>query len=117
MSPEQVQAALADYFARLNSMDPDQLMDAFAGDATGNNARRAMFESVTTVFRTLVWEAEHTYIEGNTVAMRWTATGTTMTGNEVAFDGIDILTFDDAGKIETQRSYWYPDALIAELEG
>jgi hypothetical protein len=117
MAPEQVQAALDDYFTRLNSMDPDRLMGAFAADAQGNAERRALYEELVTIYRDLTFVREDVYIVGNQVAMKWYATGTTHQGTTVAFDGIDTLAFNDSGKLEHQMSYWDPEKLVAQLEG
>jgi ketosteroid isomerase-like protein len=116
MSPEQVQSAFADYIAHLNSLKPAQMIASYAENPLGNAARRDLFESLASVFRALVWEPENVYIDGNTVANKWTATGTTPAGKVVTFDGIAVLTFNEAGKVVTQHTYWYPETIVEQLD-
>lgn len=116
MSPEQVRAAFADYIAHLNSLDPAEMIASYAPNPTGNEARRELFEGFANVFRTLVWEPEHIYVDGNTVANDWTATGTTPAGKVITFDGIAVLTFNEAGKVVAQHTYWDLKAIVEQLE-
>ena len=116
MSPEHVRAAFADYIAHLNSLNPAEMIAAYAPDPIGNEARRELFEGFANVFRTLVWEPENVYVDGNTVANKWTATGTTPAGKAVTIDGIAVITFNEAGKVTAQHTYWDLDAIVEKLE-
>jgi ketosteroid isomerase-like protein len=116
MSPEQVRTAFADYIMRLNSLDSVQMMASFADDALGNDERRELFESFAAVFQTLIWVPESVYVLGNTVANKFTATGTTPVGKVVTFDGIAVVTFNEEGKISIQHTYWNPETIAEQLE-
>ena len=52
---------------------------------------------------------------GNGAAVKWTGHGTSTSGREVNFEGIDIFEVNDDGKIQTVRAYWNPAEMIAQL--
>src|SRR4030088_2332944 len=128
MTPEQVQQAGDVWFAGINSMDVEQYLAACAEDAVlyepvgtppleNHDARRQFIAGINSLFQHVSLAQDHTYIAGNQAAVKWSAHGTAKNGKAFEFGGIDILTFNDAGQVQTQMAYWDPSALMAQIEG
>jgi len=55
------------------------------------------------------------FIAGNGAAVKWTGKGTSTSGHEVRFEGIDVIEVNEEGKIQTVHAYWNPAEMIAQL--
>jgi steroid Delta-isomerase len=58
---------------------------------------------------------DQVFIAGNQAAVKWTATGVSKRGNNVRFEGIDVFTINEAGKIQELQAYWNPAEMVAQL--
>ena len=47
--------------------------------------------------------------------MKWTGRGVGKNGRSVHFEGIDVITIGDDGKIASVRAYWDPTPVNAVL--
>lgn len=128
MTPEHVQGAVDAYFASLGSMDVTEYLAAVATDAvvqdpvgtpvlTTHDARREFYNGITSLLTHLSVDPDHTYINGNQAAVKWTGHATSNGGKAIEFDGIDVLTINDAGTVQTVMAYWDVGAMLAQVSG
>lgn len=126
MTSETVQETIAAYFAATRAMDAEAWVATFAEDAVsyepsgalqGHDAFRAFFAGIVGAFETVGLTEEEVFIVGNEAAVKWRGEGKGKNGRSVSFEGIDLFTINDAGKIQTIKAYWNPAAMMAELMG
>ena len=55
------------------------------------------------------------FIAGSGAAVKWTGKGTSESGKEVRFEGIDVIEINQDGKIQNVHAYWNPAEMIAQL--
>ena len=127
-STEQVQAAIAQYFAASRSTNKVEGMVAcFAADGTsqdpveapmlkGHAEVRQFFETMLALFASIELEEEFVSIHGQTAAVKWKGHGIGKNGQAVTFEGIDLFEVNTAGKIQSLRGYWNPAAMLAALQ-
>ncbi len=126
MAPEQVQRAVDAYFASLRSLDVAQYLAAVSPDAvvqdpvgtptlTTHDARREFYNGIASLLTHLSVDPDHTYINGNQAAVKWTGHATSKGGKAILFDGIDVLTINDAGTVQTVMAYWDVGMMMAQV--
>ena len=126
MSPEVVSIAVREYFAAIRAMDRQAWVDTFAENAVsydpvgappikGHQALGSFFDSVTGGFKEVGLSEEEIFVAGNGAAVKWRGRGVSKGGRDVRFEGIDVFTINEAGKIETLHAYWNPAEMIAQL--
>jgi steroid delta-isomerase len=111
-----IEATIRAYAAAWAASGRVAWLDTFAEHATqedpvGSRVRRgreeigefwdramAAFDSIEIVPRDI-------FVVGDEAAMEWTINAVTARGR-VTFAGIDVFTFDEAGRIESVRAYW-----------
>ena len=113
MSAGAIEHTMADYFAAIRALDADACAATFAEDGIqedpvgtppnrGHDAIRQFFA---------------TFINGTSAAVKWTARGTGKNGRAITFEGIDVMDFNSAGKIQHLRAFWDAGATMAQLQG
>jgi steroid delta-isomerase len=128
MSKEEIEAVVAAYFANMAAMNPEGWVERFAEDAISHDpvghppmkvheGFREFFQRMQGVFEQLEATTENTFVAENEAAVKWTMQGVSKSGKSVAFEGITIFEVNDAGKIQTTRAYWNPEAMVAQLRG
>jgi steroid delta-isomerase len=126
MSPEVIARAVKAYFAALRAMDQQAWVNTFAEDAVsydpvgapainGHQKLGEFFQTITAAFKQVSLTEDQVFIAGNSAAVKWTGKGTSKQGRAVHFEGIDVFTVNDAGKIETLHAYWNPAEMVAQL--
>jgi steroid delta-isomerase len=126
MSSEVVAKAVAEYFAAIRAMDQAAWVNTFAEDAIshdpvgapaheGHQKLREFFQSITAAFTEVGLTEDQVFVAGNSAAVKWTGSGISKQGNKVRFEGIDVFTINDAGKIQTLHAYWNPAGMVAQL--
>ena len=116
-SPAELERAIARYNEAWNAHDLDAIMSmhapdmVFANHTAGESAEgEAVREHIGSIFETwpdIRFEANRLYVRDGLVAQEWTATATHAnrmtrgelvaepTGNEVSWDGVDVIPFED----------------------
>ena len=128
MSPETIQKVVADYFAAIRAMDADAWAATFAEDGIthdpvgtpphqGHAAIRQFLLGIASAFEQIGLTEDQVFIAGNEAAVKWTGRGVGRNGRQVTFEGIDVITVNEAGKIQTVRAYWNPAEMMAQLQG
>jgi steroid delta-isomerase len=127
MSQETVHQIIQEYFAAISTLNCEAWIATFAADAVshepgnpplaGHDALRAFFNGVAGGFETIEMKPDQIFAVGNEAGVKWSARGTGKNGRQVAFEGVDVFTVNDAGKIQLIKAYWDPAAMMAELMG
>ncbi len=119
---------VTEYFAAIRAMDVERCVAVFAPNAeqhdpmgtppnVGHDAIRAFFTHIFSGFKTTALTEVNTFISGNAAAVKWDGTGETKSGKSVTFEGIDVLTCDDNGKIVLVQAFWDPSPVMAAMQG
>src|SRR5947208_15061057 len=126
ISADRISRAVRGYFLAIRAMDADAFANAFAEDGTtfdpvgtpgitGRDAIREFLESICKNFKTVGLTEDSVFVAGNGAAVKWTGHGTSSSGKEVKFEGVDVFEMNEEGKIQTLRAYWNPAEMIAQL--
>ncbi len=126
VSPDKVSRAVRAYFLAIRAMDADAFANCFAEDGTtcdpigappisGRPAIREFLQSICKNFKSVALNEDSVFVAGNGAAVKWTGTGTSASGKEVKFEGIDVFEVNQDGKIQNLRAYWNPAEMIAQL--
>ena len=126
ISPDRISRAVRGYFLAIRAMDADAFANSFAEDGTtydpegspgitGRAAIRDFLISIAKNFKSVSLTEDSVFVAGNGAAVKWTGKGTSTTGKEVNFEGVDVFEVNEDGKIQTVRAYWNPAEMIAQL--
>ena len=126
VSPDKISRAVRAYFLAIRAMDPDAIANTFAEDGTtcdpmgappisGRAGIREFFVSIFKNFKSAALTEDLVFVAGNGAAVKWTGTGTSASGKEVKFEGIDVFEINQDGKVQNIRAYWNPAEMIAQL--
>ena len=126
MSPELIAKTVKAYFAALRAMDEQAWVNTFTENAVSHDPVGALpinghqklaefFQTITAAFKEVGLTEDQVFIAGNSAAVKWTGKGTSKQGRSVHFEGIDVFTINEAGKIETLHAYWNPAEMVAQL--
>jgi steroid delta-isomerase len=126
--PNSTAQAVTEYFAALRAMDTDRWVDTFAPTATSNDpvgapplvgheGVRAFITGVFSLFTTVGLTENSVFINDSTAAVKWTGSGLGKNGAAVTFEGIDVITVDQAtGKITLVNAYWNPSPVLIAVQ-
>ena len=126
MSPEVIAKTVKAYFAALRAMDQQAWVNTFAEEAVsydpvgalpinGHEKLGEFFQTITAAFKEVGLTEDQVFIAGNSAAVKWSGRGTSKQGRAVHFEGIDVFTINEAGKIKTLHAYWNPAEMVAQL--
>ncbi len=125
MSEETISQVINGYFDAICNLNCEAWIANFAADAVshepgnppleGHDALRAFFNGVAGGFETIEMRPQQIFVVGNEAGVKWSASGLGKTGRQAKFEGIDIFTLNDGGKIQTVKAYWDPAAMMAQL--
>ena len=126
MSPEIISRVVKAYFAAIREMNQNAWVNTFAEDAIshdpvgapaieGHQKLGEFFQSITAAFKEVGLTEEQVFIAGNQAAVKWTGSGVSKQGNKVRFEGIDVFTINESGKIQALEAYWNPAEMVAQL--
>jgi len=126
VSPDKISRAVRAYFLAIRAMDADAFANTFAENGTtfdpvgspavtGRAALREFLQSICKNFKSVSLYEDAVFVAGNGAAVKWTGRGTSTSGKEVNFEGIDVFEVNEDGKIQTIHAYWNPAEMIAQL--
>ena len=126
VSADKISRAVRAYFLAIRAMDVDAIVNSFAEDGTtcdpmgtppvsGREGIREFFQSIFKNFKSAALDEDSVFVAGNGAAVKWTGHGTSTTGKEVKFEGIDVFEVNQDGKIQNLWAYWNPAEMIAQL--
>lgn len=127
MSQEAITKIINEYFAAISSLDCEAWIATFAVDAVshepgnpplaGHDALRMFFNGVAGGFETIEMKPDQIFVVGNEAGVKWSAQGLGKTGRTAKFEGVDVFTINDSGKIQSIKAYWDPAVMVAQLTG
>ena len=111
-----IEATLRAYAAAWGARDREAWLATFAEAATqedpiGEKVRRGreeigeFWDRAFSAYQTIDLIPRNIFVAGGEAAMDWTIKAAT-TDKANTFDGVDVFTFDDAGRILSVRAYW-----------
>ena len=126
VSPDRVSRAVRAYFLAIRAMDAEAFANTFAEDGTtcdpmgappitGREGLREFFESICRNFKSVSLDEDSIFVSGNGAGVKWSGKGTSNSGREVKFEGIDVFEVNSDGKIQNVWAYWNPAEMIAQL--
>src|SRR6476646_1975192 len=126
VSADKISRAVRAYFLAIRAMDPEAFANTFAEDGTtcdpmgtppisGRPAIRDFLGSICKNFKSVGLTEDMIFVAGNGAAVKWTGSGTSASGKEVRFEGIDVFEINQDGKIQSVWAYWNPAEMIGQL--
>src|SRR6266567_9263206 len=123
MSNNTCEQAVAEYFSALRAMDVDRWVNTFAPDAEshdpvgappllGHAALRQFLTGIFALFERVGLTEDYVSVAGNSAAVKWTGRGLGRNGQNVSFEGIDVIECNQDGKIISVRAYWDPAPVV-----
>jgi steroid delta-isomerase len=117
MMSEIVRTAVAAYFAATRAMDADAWVATFAEDGVsqdpagsppvkGHAALRELAASMWGPWQQVGLQEHEIFVAANVAAVKWTGQGRARNGHDFRFEGIDVITVNELGKIESLLGYW-----------
>ena len=108
-SPDKISRAVRGYFLAIRAMDADAFANSFAENGTtfdpvgspgvtGRDGLREFLRSICKNFKSVSLAEDCVFVAGDGAAVKWTGHGTSTSGREVNFEGIDIFEVNDDGK-------------------
>lgn len=126
-SSEAIRSIVAEYFAAIRAMDPGAWANTFAEDGVshdpvgtpphqGREALRQFLQGLGGLFAEVDITEDQTFVAGNGAAVKWSARCVGKNGRRLQFEGIDVFTINDAGRIQKVWGYWDAPAVMAQLQ-
>lgn len=126
MTNPSVHDAAAAYFTAIRDADADAFADLFSADIhfedpvggpvlSGHDGVRKFHKGLRRAWQDLRMDTRDVFARGPRAAIRWHAEGKSATGKDIAFDGVNVVEIDAAGKIRRLEGYWDLEAVIAQM--
>lgn len=126
IAADRVSRAVRAYFLAIRAMDAEAFANTFAEDGTthdpidappitGRESIAEFMASICRNFKSVSLDEESIFVAGNGAAVKWTGKGTSTSGKEIRFEGIDVFEVNAEGKIQNVWAYWNPAEMIAQL--
>lgn len=127
-TPEQIEAAVEEYFASIGSLNVQRYVNNFAPDGVledpvgtqplqGTQAIAAYFAAIITPFSEIKPTVQEVIVCGHEAAVNWKLRLKTTTGKIIVIDGMGVFNFNQAGKLQSVREFWDLAAFLAQLQG
>ncbi|MFQ6396817.1 nuclear transport factor 2 family protein [Nocardia sp. KC 131] len=121
---QQVRDVVEQYVKLVGSGPTEEIVDLYAADATvedpigtdikrGHDAIREFYDVIANLDRETVLKPETIRIAGNHAAFMFTIV-TKFGDQRFTLTPIDVMEFDDDGKIISMRAYWTPEDMSSE---
>lgn len=122
-----IEGAVARYFEAVRAFEGDAFVACFATDAVshdpvgappfeGHAGLRKFFDGMAQALERASLTEDRVFVAGDQAAVKWSGHAVGKNGRQADFEGIDVLTVDDDGKIRELRAYWDPAAMMAQLQ-
>jgi steroid delta-isomerase len=117
MTAEMVRKAVAAYFAALRAMDADAWVATFAEDGVsqdpagsppvrGHAALKQLAANMWGPWQQVGLQEQEIFVVANLAAVKWMGKGRAKNGRDLQFEGIDVITVNERGKIQLLQGYW-----------
>jgi steroid Delta-isomerase len=127
LTPEQVEAAVEEYFNAVGAFDVQRYVNTFAPDGVledpvgtppiqGTAALTAFITNIIAPFSEIKHKIQDINVCGNEAAVNWKLHLKTTTGKKIVIDGMGIFSFNQNGKLQSVREFWDLAAFLADLQ-
>jgi steroid Delta-isomerase len=117
MTAEMVRKAVAAYFAALRAMDADAWVATFAQDGAsqdpagsppvrGHAPLKQLAAKMWGPWEQVGLQEQEIFVVDNVAAVKWMGKGRAKNGRDLQFEGIDVITVNERGKIQLLQGYW-----------
>ena len=114
------------YAAAISALDPDAFAACFAADCElndpagsptvhGQDGARAFLSGFLPLLGKAQFRPGAVHVGGTRAAFAWTMEAEGKKGQRGTGEGIDVLEFNEAGKITRTYAFWNPGPLVAAL--
>ena len=114
------------YAAAISAMDPDAFAACFAADCElnvpagsptvrGQEGAKAFLRGFLPILSKVQFQPGAVRTGGSRAAFTWTIQAEGKAGQLGTAEGIDVVEFDEAGKIVRTHAFWNPGQLVAAL--
>ncbi|MFD0363929.1 nuclear transport factor 2 family protein [Nocardia sp. GCM10030253] len=121
---QQVRDVVEQYVKLVGSGPTEEIVNLYAADATvedpigtpikqGHDAIREFYDVIANLDRETELKPETIRIAGNHAAFMFTIV-TKFGDQRFTLTPIDVMEFDDDGKIISMRAYWSPEDMVSE---
>lgn len=128
LTPEQIEAAVEEYFDSVSAFDVQRYVNNFAPDGVledpvgtppvqGTQAITAFITSIIAPFSEIKHKIQDINVCGNEAAVNWKINLKTTTGKKIVIDGMGVFKFNQSGKLVSVREFWDLEAFLAALQG
>ena len=127
LTSEQIEAVIEDAFAGLVAFDVQRVVNHFAADAVvedpvgtppivGTQAIAAYVATFPVLFSQMKLYSLNIKTGGQEAGVKWRLRFTTKTGNVFFLDGIGLFTFNQEGKIQSEKEFFDLAYFLEQLQ-
>lgn len=127
LTPEQMEAAVEEYFASIASLDVQRYVNNFAANGVledpvgtppvqGTQAIAGYFGAISAPFSHIKAKVQEVIPCGQEAAVNWKLNLTRADGKKIQIDGMGIFKFDQTGKLVSVREFWDLAAFLAQMQ-
>ena len=127
LTPEQIEAAVEEYFNAVGAFDIQRYVNTFAPDGVledpvgtppiqGSAALGAFIAGISAPFSEIKHKIQEVIVCGHEAAVNWKLHLKTTTGKKIVVDGMGIFNFNENGKLQSVREFWDLEAFLAQLQ-
>jgi ketosteroid isomerase-like protein len=127
LTPEQIEAAVEEYFASVGAFDVPRYVNNFAADGVledpvgtpplqGTPAIAAFIAAIIAPFSEIKHRIQEITVCGHEAAVNWKLHLTTTTGKKITIDGMGVFNFNQDGKLQSVREFWDLAAFLVQLQ-
>lgn len=127
LTPEQIEAAVEEYFDSVGAFDVPRYVNNFAPDGVledpvgtppvqGTAAISAFITNIIAPFQEIRHKIQDINVCGHEAAVNWKLHLKTTTGKKIIIDGMGVFNFNQNGKLQSVREFWDLEAFLAQLQ-
>jgi steroid Delta-isomerase len=127
LTPEQIEAAVDEYFNSVGAFDVQRYVNNFAPDGVledpvgtppvqGTQAISAFITAIIAPFSEIRHKIQDINVCGQEAAVNWKLHLKTTTGKKIVIDGMGVFKFNQSGKLQSVREFWDLEAFLAALQ-
>ncbi|HJQ22558.1 MAG TPA: nuclear transport factor 2 family protein [Blastocatellia bacterium] len=127
LAPEQVEAAVEEYFNAVGAFDVQRYVSTFAADGVledpvgtpplqGTAAITAFITNIIAPFSQIKHKIQDINVCGNEAAVNWKLDLMTKTNKHITIDGMGVFSFNQDGKLQSVREFWDLAAFLEQLQ-
>ncbi|HKP12310.1 MAG TPA: nuclear transport factor 2 family protein, partial [Blastocatellia bacterium] len=128
LTPEQVEAAVEEYFNAVGAFDVQRYVNTFAPDGVledpvgtppvqGTASITAFITNIIAPFSEIKHKVQDINVCGNEAAVNWKLSLKTKTNKHITIDGMGVFSFNEQGKLQSVREFWDLAAFLEQLQG